>query len=245
VTGFYEGTDGEQEPVPHDLDTHTDVTLTNPQEQDTLRYNYTTKLWYNAPPTSGVSLNLTDLDDVDTSGVVDGEVIVFSSGVWVNAPQSGGGGGAVKIDDLTDVDTSSIAPADNDVLVWDSLINGGSWVNSAYWPGDTFTVGSTNSAVLNLDYSPATNTGFINWRNGATKDINWQLVSSTPGFFYLLHIPTGNAWVFEGENGNLKIDGIYEDSNGPIATKQQILDVALALTNVPSQVTAVHTILGI
>lgn len=72
----------------------------------------------------GVSV-LDDLDDVDTSGVADGDALVFDAtyGLWLPVAVSGGGGAQV-LDDLDDVDTSG--KADGDVLTYDATYD--QWV---------------------------------------------------------------------------------------------------------------------
>jgi hypothetical protein len=52
-----------------------------------------------------ISQNLEDLSDVTITTPANGEVIVYENGMWLNKPQSGGGG-ATTLGDLTDVDTT-------------------------------------------------------------------------------------------------------------------------------------------
>lgn len=69
---------------------------------------------------------LDDVPDVNAPTPSDGDVLTWDAtpGEWVAAPAAGGGGGATVIDDLTDVDTTTNAPATGEGLVWD----GTNWV---------------------------------------------------------------------------------------------------------------------
>jgi hypothetical protein len=67
----------------------------------------------------GNSIN--ELGDVGTSGVTDGQALIWDS--FANQWQPGDAG-ASAIDDLSDVDTSTVPPTTNDFLNWD----GSNWV---------------------------------------------------------------------------------------------------------------------
>ena len=73
----------------------------------------------------GGASTLAGLLDTDTSGVEDGDILVYrtATGNWTAETQSLVG----SIDDLSDVDTSTTAPTVNQALIW----NGSDWV-----PGD-------------------------------------------------------------------------------------------------------------
>jgi len=127
MTGFYEGTGGAIEPVPHDLNFHDDVYITGPLDGQILVYNADTGLWENADDTAGsVELQLGQLTDVDLNTLADGQVIVYqaTTQTWVNASPTGDGGGPIGLGELTDVTLT--APTQNDRLVYD----GGQWVNT-------------------------------------------------------------------------------------------------------------------
>lgn len=64
----------------------------------------------------------TEFRELDTD-----DLYIISSGVW--SLVSGGGSGASAIDDLTDVDTTTVAPSNNDVLTWNSTDS--EWVPAA------------------------------------------------------------------------------------------------------------------
>lgn len=79
-------------------------------------------------PGGGGASALDDLTDVNAPAPSNGDVLTWDStpGEWVAAAP---GVGALDLDDLGDVDTTTIAPSDGDVLTWD---NGSSlWVPAA------------------------------------------------------------------------------------------------------------------
>lgn len=125
MTGFYEGESNVATPVPHGLDGHEDVTVTNPLEGQILQYNEAQAKWLNVNDPSGSTpdLGLQDLNNVtDLYPPNDGEVIQWStaSGEWQYAasdPLS------ANLNNLLDVTIT--APQDNDTLIYES----GVWVN--------------------------------------------------------------------------------------------------------------------
>ena len=73
---------------------------------------------------------ISDNTDVDTSGAVDGDALVYdlANGVW-KPGQVAGGSSVGALDDLTDVDVSTTPPTDGQALVYDAT-------NSEWIPGD-------------------------------------------------------------------------------------------------------------
>lgn len=84
---------------------------------------------------------LDDLNDVDTTGVADGDVLTYDSGSgdWVAEAPSGSGVSA--LDDLSDVTISS--PASTQVLAY----NGSAWVNTTRYP--QYVIASADESVSN------------------------------------------------------------------------------------------------
>ena len=87
---------------------------------------------------SNIPSELSDLIDVSTAGVVDGETLVWDSaqGIFVAGASFSQGDfdsaiSLVSIDDLADVDTTTTAPTDGQSLIWDNA-------NSKFVPGDSF-----------------------------------------------------------------------------------------------------------
>lgn len=98
---------------------------TNGQEFNGYIWNATKGVW---DSNSGLDFNITDLADVDTTGVVDGNALVYDgiNSQWI--PGEGGGGGSYTI--------SATAPADpGDGDVWFDSTDGLSYIY--YNDGDT------------------------------------------------------------------------------------------------------------
>jgi len=100
---------------------------------------------------AGQSINV--LSDVDTTGVVDGNALVYdlASGNWI---PGAGGGGASAMDDLTDVNATG--PTGGDVLSWNS--GGSKWV-----------LDGGLQSLKQLLKNSGTQTGLYNTLNDTTK----------------------------------------------------------------------------
>jgi hypothetical protein len=119
-----------------------------------------------------------------------GQVLTSQGGAqltWENA-----GGGATSINDLTDVDTSTTPPANDQALIW----NGTTWVPGDVAAGsgavdsvngqtgdvtlviddltDVTTAGVEAGWVLNFEYPDGTNSGVSNEGTIAYSDFNWN-----------------------------------------------------------------------
>ena len=70
---------------------------------------------------------MNDLTDVDTSGISTGQYLKWNGSAFVASTVSGGGASA--IDDLSDVDTTTSAPSNGDVLTWSA--SGSEWAPQA------------------------------------------------------------------------------------------------------------------
>ena len=112
-----------------------------------------------APVVNGVGFNLNDLGDVDTSGVSDDDVLLYSAGSWT-VGAGGGGGGSADLAGLTD--TTITAPSSGQILSY----NGSAWVNSNSSGGGG---GGSGSGT----YGTVTFTGSTNcvWQAGGAS---WQ-----------------------------------------------------------------------
>jgi hypothetical protein len=85
-------------------------------------------------PSGGVPTALDTLSDVDTTGKADGEVLTYdsTSGNWLSEPLPAPPTSVLEIDDLTDVDTTTITPSGGQAMVWDDSTD--QWVPGA-WVG--------------------------------------------------------------------------------------------------------------
>lgn len=121
MTGFYEEV-GSTVPVgDHDLNYHTDVTITNPTNLQQLRYDLDSGRWVNYTP-DVATVNLGELGDVDTTGATLGQYLQFDGSEWVPATQVT----TLSLDDLSNVSVPS--PNDAEVLTWSQA--GGEWISS-------------------------------------------------------------------------------------------------------------------
>lgn len=107
-------------PQPSSLNEIGDVdTATNsPTDGQVLGWDDSTSTW--VPRPSGGTLDLDDIQDVDTTGVSTGEVLKYDGTNWVAASEQ-----SLDIDDLTNVDTSSTGhvPTNGQVLTWDAVMS--------------------------------------------------------------------------------------------------------------------------
>ena len=125
---------------------------TNGQEFNGYIWNATKGVW---DSNSGLDFNITDLADVDTTGVVDGNALVYDGATSQWIPGEGGGGGSYTI--------SATAPADpGDGDVWFDSTDGLSYiyyvdVDTAQWveisgtqgaPGPGIADGGTTGQIL-------------------------------------------------------------------------------------------------
>lgn len=117
--------------IPTQLDDLSDTTIGTPVTGEVLRYDGASwvdaKLNYSdlvGAPSVPSAIN--DLTDVTVTTPASGQILSYNGSAWVNVPNTGGGGGAVEINDLTDVDTSTTPPTPGQVLKW----NGTSWIPS-------------------------------------------------------------------------------------------------------------------
>jgi len=127
----------------------------------------------------GGAVKLDELTDVDAPAPSDGDVISYnsSSGLWETtaAPPADISGNSV--DDLNDVDTSTVAPALNQALVW----NGSNWV-----PGDVVSDesvdsvnGQTGIVILSADDVGALESG--DNISELINDANYITLAEVPG----------------------------------------------------------------
>jgi hypothetical protein len=80
--------------IPTDLNSLTDVVITNVQSGQGLVWNSTALRWENGTVGGGGGASaLDDLTDVTLSTPTNGQVLKYNGTTWVNAAESGGSGG--------------------------------------------------------------------------------------------------------------------------------------------------------
>ena len=163
----------------------TDTNISSPQDNDILYYDNANSQWKNQPLTSHVnfydttdfttdfaSKSITNLGDVNTNGVQTGQYLEWNGTAFVPATPSSGGG-ASAINDLSDVDTTTSAPSNGDVLTWSA--SDSEWAPQAPASGGG---GGSNIEYFKLNY--ATN-GNLSSITNATSGISATILSATGG----------------------------------------------------------------
>lgn len=141
----------------------TDVTLTDPIEDDILVYDGTK--WINNPNTPGGPIDLDELSDVTIVTPSNGQVLTYQDGIWVNEDATGGGGSST-LAGLSDVDLTS--PVTGDFLVFDGV----DWSNISLadlglvTQSDIGTMAAENAA----DYTPTSGYAAVSF-TGSYSDL--------------------------------------------------------------------------
>lgn len=130
-------------------------------------------------------------------GSADGQFLQTSGGlsVWGAAPS----GGVKQLDDLTDVDTSTTAPAVGDTLTW----NGSDWVPGAPSTGG----GSGASGVLLLEHGASVPTGtavgtIIYQKAPSAANVQSDILADNPTCFLTMDETSGNWLDLSGNSRN-------------------------------------------
>jgi predicted phage tail protein len=97
-----------------------DVTISNPQNNQLFSYNATLNKWENA--TVVIPYNIGDLNNVSTNSLNNGQVLVYQNGTWVNESITYP---SLNLGDLDNVTTNSLS--NGQVIVY----RDGTWVNEA------------------------------------------------------------------------------------------------------------------
>jgi hypothetical protein len=114
---------------------------------------------------------MNDLTDVDTSGISSGQYLKWNGSAFVASTVSGGGASA--IDDLSDVDTTTSAPNNGDVLTW--VTADSEWAPAAPSGG-----GGGGASVEYFKVNYASNGNLTSITN-ATSGVSATILSATGG----------------------------------------------------------------
>ena len=152
-------------------------------------YVYYSAAWVQVSSGGGGG-TLGGLTDVDLSTpATDGQVIAYNStsGNWEPVNQTGGG--AVSIDDLSDVDTSTVAPTDGQALVWNNT--DGEWQ-----PG---TVSGSGISNIVEDTTP---------QLGGNLDVNGFYIASAGGNDVQIAPDSTGRFIVRGNNtdGSIRLN---------------------------------------
>jgi hypothetical protein len=86
-----------------------DVTVTSPAAGEFLRYDGAEGKFINQSLNIPIVNTISDLSDVNTAGATTGQVLKYNGTTWVNAAETGGGGGGAEtLNDLTDVTIAGV-----------------------------------------------------------------------------------------------------------------------------------------
>lgn len=124
--------------------------------------------WTNAQ----LSVAIDDLTDVVASSPSVGQVLQFDGSNWV--PASVSGASPTSIDDLTDVDTTSAAPATGDALLWNNVSS--NWEPGAVLQELSVTDGASTFSVLpGTNLSLQAGTGLSATYNTVAKRVTYAI----------------------------------------------------------------------
>ena len=181
---------------------------------------------YNIPSggSSDVS-NLDDLDDVNISSPVDGQVLKYNNGTWVNANESGGGGTVTDVQiDSTSIVSSGIANittmtgAGSSAAGTKGLVPApASGDNTKFLRGDGTwqSTGSSNVSVLN-DLSDVSTTGATSGQVLTYNGTSWE--GATPSSGTVTDVKVDNVSVVTSGIANINTmtgaDGSAAGSKG-------------------------------
>lgn len=193
---------------------------------------------------SGGATAINDLTDVDASAPNNNDILVYNStsGNWQTSAAPPADISGNSIDDLSDVDTSTTAPAPNQALIW----NGSEWV-----PGDVAqdapvdsVNGQTGVVVLDADDIDdsttvnkfATAAQLSNADNAVQPGDNVSDLTNDAGYITLAQVPADAVTSVNGQTGDVSLDasdvGAATIAQGALAdTATQPGDNISTLTN--------------
>ncbi len=192
--------------------------------------------WENAPVSASGSIDTHSDVDVSTNAPANGQVLSWDGSNWVpaddaNTTYSAGTGLDLTgttfslnsgIDNLTDVDVSTTAPTNGQVLSWD----GTNWVpaddaNTTYSAGTgldlTGTTFSLNSGIDNLTDVDVTTTTPTNGQVLSWDGTNWVPADASGGAQKVDDLTDGkndNSSLFVGVNAGVNDDGTANRNSG-------------------------------
>ena len=169
---------------------------------------------------------MNDLTDVSTAGISNGQVLSWNGSSFV-ATTPASGGGASAINDLSDVDTSTSAPSNGDVLTWvqadsewapaaPSGGGGGSGATIEYFKLNYATNGNLTSVTNTTSGVSAT----ITSATGGTVDITFSSTNYPPANMLMYgYAYSSNKYVVKPVSGDMSTKEVTGggSSGSPIA----------------------------
>jgi len=148
----------------------TDVHTATPTDGQVLKWDNGNSRWAPGTDLTSDSSAMNDLSDVDTSGISTGQYLKWDGSNFVASTVTAG---ASSIDALTDVDTTTSAPSNGDVLTWNTTDS--EWAPSAPAAG-----GGSGATIemFKLNYDSAGNLDTI---TNTTSGVSATILSTTGG----------------------------------------------------------------
>lgn len=141
-----------------------------------------------------VKLALDELTDVNTSGITNGQTIVYSSGTWIPG-SGGGGGGASAFNDLTDVTLTSVI--NGNTVVYNNATS--QWVNVTTVPP-----GGTSGQILtkssNSDYATQWSDNYADWTSQVKQYVRAEEILTKGQAVYVSSADGTNILVSKASN---------------------------------------------
>jgi hypothetical protein len=167
---------------------------------------------------------MNDLSDVDTTGITTGQYLKWDGSAFVASTVSSGGASAIN--DLSDVDTTTSAPSNGDVLTWVQA--------DSEWAPATPAAGGGSGATIEMfklnyatsgDLTSITNTtsgvsAVITSATGGTVDITFSNTSYPPaGMLMYGYAYASNVYNIKTVSGDVAIRQVAGggSSGSPIA----------------------------
>jgi len=147
-----------------------DVSSTTPNSGEVLKWNGSE--WAPGTDLTSGSSAMNDLSDVDTSGISSGQYLKWNGSAFVASTVTAG---ATSIDALTDVDTTTSAPSNGDVLTWVQADS--EWAPQAPSGGGG---GGSGASVEYFKLNYASNGNLTSITN-ATSGVSATILSATGG----------------------------------------------------------------
>ena len=203
----------------------TDVHTATPTDGQVLKWDNGNSRWAPAADLTSGSAAMDDLTDVSTSGITSGQYLAWNGSSFVATTP--GGGGASAIDDLSDVDTTTSAPSNGDVLTWVQADSewapaapagggGGSGATIEYFKLNYATNGNLASITNTTSGCAAT----ITSATGGTVDITFSSTAYPPaGIMVYGYAYSANKYVIKPVSGDMTTKEVTGggSSGSPIA----------------------------
>jgi hypothetical protein len=203
----------------------TDVHTATPTEGQVLKWDNGNSRWAPAADLTSGSAAMDDLTDVSTSGITSGQYLSWNGSSFVATTPSGGGASA--IDNLSDVDTTTSAPSNGDVLTWVQADS--EWAPAAPSGGgggsgatiEMFKLNyATNGNLTSVTNTTSGITATITSATGGTVDIEFSSTSYPPANMLMYgYAYSANKYVVKPVSGDMTTKEVTGggSSGSPIA----------------------------